>query len=81
MDFKNKISSKIYMALKPWLLRKIEQNEQELKYLKALLIMYSIVENANVYTDSESDSDDTDSDVVLKTNDTQLLELLDEDSD
>ena len=69
------------MALKTWLTRKIEQNEQELKYLKALLIMYSIVENANVYTDSESDSDDTDSDVVLKTNDTQLLELLDEDSD
>ena len=27
------------MALKPWLLRKIEQNEQELKYLNALLIM------------------------------------------
>ena len=69
------------MALKTWLTRKIEQNEQELKYLKALLIMYSIVENANVYTDSESDSDDTDSDVVLKTNDGQLLELLDEDSD
>ena len=69
------------MALKPWLLRKIEQTEQELKYLKALLIMYSIVENANVYTDFESDSDDTDSDVVLKTNDTQLLKLLDEDSD
>ena len=69
------------MALKPWLIRKIEQTEQELKYLKALLIMYSIVENANVYTDSESDFDDTDSDVVLKTNDTQLLELLDEDSD
>ena len=43
--------------------------------------MYSIVENANVYTDSESDSNDTDSDVVLKSNDTQLLELLDEDSD
>ena len=27
------------MALKPWLLRKIEQNEQEFKYLNALLTM------------------------------------------
>ena len=69
------------MALKTWLTRKIEQNEEELKYLKALLIMYSIVENANMYTDSESDSDDTDSDVVLKTNDPNLLDLLEEDSD
>ena len=69
------------MALKTWLTRKIEQNEEELKYLKALLIMYSIVENANMYTDSESDSDDTDSDVVLKTSDPNILDLLDEDSD
>ena len=43
--------------------------------------MYSIVENANMYTDSESDSDDTDSDVVLKTSDPNILDLLDEDSD
>ena len=69
------------MALKTWLTRKIEQNEEELKYLKALLIMYSIVENANMYTDSESDSDDTDSDVALKTSDPNILDLLDEDSD
>ena len=62
------------MALKCWLIKKIEQNEQELKYLNALLIMLSHVENAIV----ESDSDETDSDVSLNTGDIQLL---DEDSD
>jgi len=62
------------MALKSWLIKKIDQNEQELKYLNALLIMLSHVENAIV----ESDSDETDSDVSLKTGDIQLL---DEDSD
>jgi len=64
------------MALKSWLIKKIDQNEKELKYLKALLIMYSLVENANVYTDSE-DSTGSD-DFPLKTGDIQLL---DEDSD
>ena len=43
------------MALKPWLLRKIEQNEQELKYLNALLIMLTHVENAIVESESESE--------------------------
>ena len=62
------------MGLKSWLLKKIDQNEQELKYLNALLIMLSHVENAIV----ESDSDETDSDVSLNTGDIQLL---DEDSD
>ena len=64
------------MALKTWLLRKIEQNEQELKYLNALLIMLTHVENAIV--ESESDTDMTDSDNSLKTGD---ILLLDEDSD
>ena len=64
------------MALKPWLLRKIEQNEQELKYLNALLIMLTHVENAIV--ESESDTDMTDSDNSLNIGDIQLL---DEDSD
>ena len=64
------------MALKTWLLRKIEQNEQELKYLNALLIMLTHVENAIV--ESESDTDMTDSDNSLKIGDIQLL---DEDSD
>ena len=66
------------MALKPWLLRKIEQNEQELKYLNALLIMLTDVENAIVESESESDTDMTDSDNSLKMGDVQLL---DEDSD
>jgi hypothetical protein len=64
------------MALKSWLVKKIDQNEKELKYLNALLIMLSHVENAIV--DSDSDSDETDSDVSLNTGDIQLL---DEDSD
>jgi len=58
------------MALKSWLIKKIDQNEQELKYLNALLIMLSHVENAIV----ESDSDETDSDVSLNTGDIELLE-------
>ena len=62
------------MALKSWLVKKIDQNEKELKYLNALLIMLSHVENAIV----ESDSDETDSDVSLNTGD---IELLDEDDD
>ena len=65
------------MALKSWLIKKIDQNEQELKYLNALLIMLSHVENAIVESDSD-DFDETDSDVSLKTGD---IELLDEDSD
>jgi hypothetical protein len=62
------------MALKSWLIKKIDQNEKELKYLNALLIILSHVENAIV----ESDSDETDSDVSLNTGD---IELLDEDDD
>ena len=61
-------------CLKSWLIYKIDQNEKELKYLNALLIMLSHVENAIV----ESDSDETDSDVSLNTGD---IELLDEDDD
>ena len=63
------------MALKSWLIKKIDQNEKELKYLNALLIMLTHVENAIVDSDSD-DSDD--SDVSLNTGD---IELLDEDSD
>ena len=76
------------MALKPWLLRKIEQNEQELKYLNALLIMLTHVENAIVESESESDTDMTDSDNSLNIGDIaegvyaqRAIQLLDEDSD
>ena len=66
------------MALKSWLINKIDQNEKELKYLNALLIMLTHVENAIVESDSD-DSDDSDSDdCSIKTGDIQLL---DEDSD
>ena len=64
------------MALKTWLTRKIEQNEEELKYLKALQIMLTHVENANVYTDSE-DSSDSDDDSIQ----TGDIQLVDEDDD
>ena len=66
------------MSLKTWLIKKIEQNEQELKYLNALLIMLTHVENAVVDSDSDVGSDSDDS---LKTGDSHLLELLDEDDD
>ena len=65
------------MALKTWLLKKIEQNEQKLKYLNALLIMLTHVENAVVDSDSD-DSMGSDSDDSLKAGD---IELLDEDDD
>ena len=45
------------MALKIWLIRKIEKIELELKYLKGLEIMLSHVDGANDYSDSDSDSD------------------------
>ena len=45
------------MALKIWLIRKIEKIELELKYLKALEIMLEHVEKANDCSDSDSDND------------------------
>jgi hypothetical protein len=65
------------MALKKWLDRKIEKVELELKYLKALQIMLTHVENANVYTDSE-DSSDSDGDDSIQTGDIQLVDVDDD---
>ena len=65
------------MALKKWLDKKIEKVELELKFLKALSVMLTHVENANVYTDSE-DSSDSDDDDSIQTGDIQLV---DEDDD
>ena len=62
------------MALKLWLIRKIEQAEQELKNLNALLIMLSHVEKADDYSDSDSDCDS------LRACDITLVEV-DTDSD
>ena len=59
-----------------WLDKKIEKVELELKYLKALQIMLTHVENANVYTDSE-DSSDSDDDSIQ----TGDIQLVDEDDD
>ncbi len=64
------------MALKMWLDKEIEKVELELKYLKALQIMLTHVENANVYTDSE-DSSDSDDDSIQ----TGDIQLVDEDDD
>ncbi len=64
------------MGLKMWLDKKIEKVELELKYLKALQIMLTHVENANVYTDSE-DSSDSDDDSIQ----TGDIQLVDEDDD
>jgi hypothetical protein len=62
------------MALKTWLLKKIEKQEQGLKFLKALLIMLTHVENAG------SDSD-TDSNNSLNVDDIELADDDDDDDD
>jgi hypothetical protein len=54
------------MALKIWLIRKIEAVELELKYLKALLIMLEHVEKATDYPDSDDD-------YSIKTDDIELI--------
>ena len=60
--------------MKIWLIRKIERAENELKYLKALLIMLSHVEKADDYSVSDSDGDS------IKASDIKLVEV-DTDSD
>ena len=45
------------MALKIWLIRKIDEIELDLKYLKALLIMLQHVEQATDYSDDDTTSD------------------------
>jgi hypothetical protein len=59
--------------MKIWLIRKIEEIELELKYLKALLIMLSHVEKVTV-------DSDTDSDLSIKTGDIQLLDNFDDEN-
>jgi hypothetical protein len=43
--------------MKIWLIRKIDEIELELKYMRALLIMLEKVEKATDYSDSDSDND------------------------
>jgi len=45
------------MCMKIWLIRKIDDIELELKYMRALLIMLEKVEKATDYSDSDSDND------------------------
>ena len=59
------------MALKIWLIRKIEAVELELKYLKALLIMLEHVEKATDYPDSDED-------YSIRTDDVELLSETDD---
>ena len=67
------------MALKIWLIRKIDEIELELKYLKALEIMLSHVEKANDYPDSDDTStsnstkSERDSDDSIRTDDIEAL--------
>ena len=73
------------MALKIWLIRKIEELQLDLKYLKALEIMFEHVEKATDYSDSDDDStsdskkSERDSDDSIKTDDIEAL--TDSDSD
>ena len=62
------------MCMKIWLIRKIDDIELELKYMKALLIMLEQVEQATDYSDSDSDNDSirTDNDSI-KTDDIKAL--------
>ena len=65
------------MTLKIWLIRKIDEIELELKYLKALEIMLSHVEKATDYSDDDSTSDSTkkerDSEDSIRTDDIEAL--------
>ena len=73
------------MALKFWLIRKIDEIELELKYMKALLIMLQHVEKATDYSDSDDDTtsdskkSERDSEDSIKTDDIEAL--TDSDSD
>ena len=73
------------MCMKIWLIRKIDEIELELKYMKALLIMLQHVEQATDYSDSDDDSTsnskkkERDSEDSIKTDDIEAL--TDSDSD
>jgi hypothetical protein len=63
--------------MKIWLIRKIDEIELELKYMKALLIMLQHVEQATDYSDDDTTSDskskERDSDDSIKTSDIEAL--------
>ena len=68
--------------MKIWLIRKIDEIELELKYLKALEVMLEHVEKATDYSDSDSDDDSTrDSEDSIKTDDIKALTDSDDDEE
>jgi hypothetical protein len=75
------------MALKIWLIRKIDEIELELKYLKALEIMLEHVEKATDYSDSDDDSTsdskskERDSEDSIRTSDIEALTDSDDDEE
>ena len=73
------------MCMKIWLIRKIDEIELELKYLKALLIMLQHVEQATDYSDDDTTSDskskERDSDDSINTSDIEALTDSDDDEE
>ena len=73
------------MALKIWLIRKIEELELDIKYLNALLIMLQRVEQATDYSDDDTTSDskskERDSDDSINTTPGSDIEALTDSDD
>ena len=75
------------MALKIWLIRKIEELELDINHLNALLIMLQRVEKATDYSDSDDDSvsdsktKERDSEDSIRTDDIKALSDSDDDDD
>ena len=73
------------MCMKIWLIRKIDEIELELKYMKALLIMLQHVEQATDYSDDDTTSDskskERDSDDSINTSDIEALTDSDDDEE
>ena len=75
------------MALKIWLIRKIEELELDIKHLNALLIMLQRVEKATDYSDSDDDSvsdsktKERDSEDSIRTDDIKALTDSDDDEE
>ena len=73
------------MCMKIWLIRKIDEIELELKYMKALLIMLQHVEQATDYSDDDTTSDskskERDSDDSIRTDDIEALTDSDDDEE
>jgi hypothetical protein len=71
--------------MKIWLIRKIDEIELELKYMKALLIMLQHVEQATDYSDDDTTSDskskERDSDDSIRTDDIEALTDSDDDEE